>query len=281
MARLGGYAVTKGIELLRGLMDQGLVVFTTEDAEKMAKVLGIGRGHSLKLLHELRDGQWIRRIRRGLYHIDTGMLGLTTIHPFVVATHLVRPSAISHWSALNFHGFTEQVPLTVTATTPKKVVTPSMRETDTRRKSRHTWKIGMTEYEYVSVKHDHYFGLEDIWLDEHFRVSMTDKERTILDCFAFPRMFGGIQWVLSTLEEVIDRIDTEKLVAYAKRYGRVSIMKRLGWALESLGVPRVTLAPLRRIKSSAFYELDRMRVKRGVYDHDWMIVDNLAQRIIS
>jgi predicted transcriptional regulator of viral defense system len=278
---LARYAVTKGIELIRELTEEGLLIFDIEDAQRTVAPLGIGKGHLRKILHELTAGQWIKRIRRGLYVITMGTSGLVTVHPFAIATHLVQPSAISHWSALSFHGFTEQIPLTVTATTPKKVVTPSMHGADSQRRTKHTWKIDQTQYEYVSVKYGYYFGLEEIWIDEFFKIKITDKERTIIDCFAFPRMFGGIQWVLSTLEEVIDQIDLEKLVSYAIRYGKVSVMKRIGWSLEKLGVHESTLDSLRFVKASGFYEIDSTRVKRGTYDHNWRIVDNTAEKMVS
>lgn len=67
-------------------------------------------------------------MRRGLY-TTIGMESVANItHSFLIATHLVQPSAISHWSALQHHGLTEQIPQIITASTPTKVVTPSMRE---------------------------------------------------------------------------------------------------------------------------------------------------------
>jgi hypothetical protein len=48
--------------------------------------------------------------------------------PFAVTAALVQPCAISHWSALEHHGFTTQIPMAVQASTPRKVVTPEMRK---------------------------------------------------------------------------------------------------------------------------------------------------------
>ena len=270
------YSVTKGIELIRQLVDDGQIIFTIDDVQKKARSLGLSRGHLGKILHNLVDGRWITRIRRGLYAVAMEPLGPVIIHSFAIATHLVQPSAISHWSALSFHEFTDQVPLTVTATTPKKIVTPSMRSSDSRSKTKHTWKIDQTQYEYISTKPNRYFGLESVWIDEHFRIQITDKERTILDCFATPQMFGGMQWVLSTLEEVLDQLNLKKLISYAQRYGRVSIIRRLGWALDKMGVPESIVSTLDH-SQVGYSPLDPTRVKRGACDARWRIIDNISR----
>ncbi len=44
-----------------------------------------------------------------------------------IATSLVSPSAIAHFSALAHHGLTDQIPQVISAITTRKVVVPSMR----------------------------------------------------------------------------------------------------------------------------------------------------------
>src|SRR5690606_24669307 len=110
-----------------------------------------------------------------------------------ISAYLIQPSAISHWSALQHHGLTEQVPQIITASTTTKVLTPSMREKQQQKsKVKHAWEVAWVRYEYINVQQKHFFGIEKIWLDEHFVVSITDKERTLLDVFIYPKMFGGI-----------------------------------------------------------------------------------------
>ena len=82
------------------------------------------------------------------------------------------------------------------------------------------------------VKSEFFFGIEEVWVDQDFKVPVTDKERTMLGGFASPRMFGGMGEVLGILEQHVGEFDIEKLVAYALRYGKSSVIKRVGWALE-------------------------------------------------
>ncbi len=274
------YSVTIGIRLIRSLLAQGKRTFSVYDAWRIAQRLGKSRSHLRKILYELAVGGWIKRLRRGTYVITMETPSESDIQPFVISRELVKPSAISHWSALSFHDFTEQIPKIVTATTTKKVVTPSMRQTDSDLKKKHMWKVDQTYYEYVSVKQSHFFGFQEVWIDQFEKILITDKERTIIDCFAFPRRFGGIQWVISTLEEIIDQLDIEKLVSYAIRYGRTSVIKRLGWALSEIGVQASALKALRDYKTSTYFLIDLSRERKGSYQALWKVIDNREAQVI-
>jgi len=269
------YGNTKGLSLLQELANQGLFVFTVEDAKTLASRIGLSDNYLSQVLSHLSQAGWIIRLRRGLYAGTGSLPGGVQVHPFAVATRLVEPSAISHWSAMSYHGLTDQIPHIVTAFTPQKVVTPTMRRSNAKIGRKHSWDIWGARYEYVTVILDHFFGIEDVWVDERFRIPITDKERTILETFVSPRLFGGIGEALATLEEHIHELDLEKLVGYAKRYGKASAIKRLGWALERLEAPPEFVDRLKEIPIKGFRLLEPTRPRRGSYDKRWMIQNNL------
>jgi predicted transcriptional regulator of viral defense system len=268
------YSNTKGLRLLQELATQGLFIFTVADAKTQASKIGISDNYLSQILSHLEKAGWIVRLRRGLYAGTGSLPGGIRVHPFAIATRLVEPSAISHWSAMSHHGFTDQIPHVVTAFTLQKVVTPTMRESKGKIAGKHAWEVAGIRYEYVSVIPDHFFGIEEVWVDEHFRVPITDKERTILETFISPRLFGGIGEALQTLEEHIHELDLEKLIGYTVRYGKASVAKRVGWALERLDVPSESLDSLQRMPVKGFRLLDPTRPRRGPYDKRWMIQDN-------
>jgi predicted transcriptional regulator of viral defense system len=269
------YGNTKGLNLLQVLADQGLFIFTVGEAKTAAAKIGISDNYLSQVLSHLSQAGWIIRLRRGLYAGTGSLPGGVQVHPFAVATRLVEPSAISHWSAMSHHGFTDQIPHIITAFTPQKVVTPTMRESNAKTGGKHSWDVWGTRYEYVTVIPDHFFGIEGVWVDERFRIPITDKERTILETFVSPRLFGGIGEALATLEGHIHELDLEKLVGYSVRYGKASAIKRLGWALERLGAPSEFVDPLEKIPIKGFRLLDPTRPRRGPYDKRWMIQNNL------
>ncbi|MBM3298784.1 MAG: type IV toxin-antitoxin system AbiEi family antitoxin domain-containing protein [Deltaproteobacteria bacterium] len=272
------YSNTKGLQLLQELANQGLFIFTVADAEAPASKIGISENYLSQILSHLERAGWIVRLRRGLYAGTGSLPGGVRVHPFAIATRLVKPSAISHWSAMSHHGFTDQIPHVVTALTPQKVVTRTMRESKGEIVGKHAWEVAGVRYEYVSVVQDHFFGIADVWIDEHFRVSITDKERTILETFISPRYFGGIGEALQTLEEHVQELELGKLVGYAVRYGKASVAKRLGWALERLDARSEFLEPLQEMPVKGWRLLDPTRPRRGPYDKRWMIQNNLVGR---
>ena len=269
------YGNTKGLSLLQELANQGLFIFTVGEAKTVAAKMGISDNYLSQVLSHLSQAGWIIRLRRGLYAGTGSLPGGVQVHPFAVATRLVEPSAISHWSAMSYHGLTDQIPHIVTAFTPQKVVTPTMRESNAKTGGKHAWDVWGARYEYVTVIPAHFFGIEDVWVDERFRIPITDKERTILETFVSPRLFGGIGEALATREEHIHELDLEKLVGYAVRYGKASAIKRLGWALERLNTPAEFVDPLEKVPIKGFRLLDPTRPRRGPYDKRWMIHNNL------
>lgn len=272
----GEYGLSQGVALATSLAEAGLYVFTTEDAIRL-RPAGVGTARVRYLLKVLADAGWIIRLRRGLY-AGTGRLpGGVDVPPFVIATSLVSLSAIALTSALAHHGFTDQIPRVITAITPRKVVVPSMRGAGGD-KGQHLWHAGGLDFRYVVIVPERFaFGIETVWLDERFRVPVTDRERTLLDLFALPRVFGGLGEGLSVLERAADDVDLERLVAYAIRYDSIAVAKRLGWSLEQTGARQSALARLLRLPAAHFTALDPGRVRRGPRDRRWMIIDNRAE----
>ena len=272
----GRYGLSAGIVLARNLAEAGLYVFTTEDAVEL-RPSDVSPAWVSSLLKSLADAGWIVRLRRGLY-AGTGRLpGGVDLPPFAIATSLVKPSAIAHLSALAHHELTDQIPLSISAITPRKVVTPSMRGPKAPA-GPHLWHAAGLDFRYVVVTPERFgFGIETIWLDERFRVPITDRERTVLDLFALPRLFGGLGEGLGVLEHASGEIDVPKLVQYALRHGSIAVAKRLGWSLETTGTSSAVLAALQKLPASGYSPLDPGRVRRGRHDRRWMIVDNRAE----
>jgi predicted transcriptional regulator of viral defense system len=98
----------------------------------------------------------------------------------------------------------------------------------------------------------------------------------MLDGFIAPRRFGGMGEVLGILEAHVDQLELPKLVEYALRCGKGAAVKRLGWALEQVGIPPDTTAPLLDWPVAGYRALDPTRAAQGKCDRRWRIVNNLA-----
>jgi len=275
---MGAYARPGGIVLLDGLLADGRRIFTTEDARTVADALDIERSALPGLLQALAASGWVRRLRNGLYAVDETRRGGPAPHPFAIATALVQPSAISHWSALAYHGLTEQVPRLITASTTKDVVTPRMRagRCASGGNLASVWEINGLAIRYLRVQPARFWGFDEVRVDEFSRVRITDRERTVLDGFLAPEAFGSMEEVMGVLEEHLGEMDVPRLVAYALRYGRAATTKRLGYVLESLGVAADTLRALREAPVRGYRLLDPQGREDGRYAATWHLRLNLA-----
>jgi len=263
--------------LLRAILGEGHYIFDSNLAKQIAKKLGIQAANTTRLLSSLVNQGWLIRLKRGLY-AGTGQLpGQFEIPPFVIATHLISPAAISHWSALNYHGFTEQIPQRITAMTPQKITFPTQYQPNkTKPYKKHVWEVGGIYYEYINVKPECFFGIDKIWLDEYFCVEIVDKERAVLELFASIRYFGGIGEVLGIMKSSFGEINLKQLIQYAIQYNNAAVIKRLGWTLEYLKITIAEIEALHAFPIKGFRLLDPTRPKTGLYNKRWMILNNLT-----
>ena len=272
------YAHPQGLALLNHLVATVGPIFTITQASESGTTLGMPPEQVRTLLSRLAGSVWLARIKRGVYAVQTPLLG-AELHPFAVAAALMENSAISHWSALAHHGFTTQIPPMVQASTPQKVVTPEMRHGAAYRpRGRAAWRTLDMEFEFIHVKPEHFFGFQLVWVSRWHQVRITDPERTALDLFASSQLFGGTAAAIETLSGFLDRLNLAQLVAYALRYDVGAVIKRLGWALETLGAPREQLEPLRSYLASTTYLAEPSAPGAGVMVSRWRVRDNLSMR---
>ena len=272
------YGLPLGQKLVQELQQESRYVFNAAEAQKIG--LRLHASNVNDLLHRLTQAGLVRRLRRGYYAIAATSPSVPEIPEFYIATRMLEPSAISHWSAMSHHGLTDQIPRRITAFTSKKFITPAMRksgrtESNDLSKSGQFWEIDHVRYEYLYVLPRSFFGIEEIWLGELFKVPITDKERTLLEGFINPTYFGGFSVIMSILEQHLASLNLPKLVKYALQYETGSVIKRLGWAFQQLSVPEQEIAPLRTISARGYTLLDPAMSREGEYDSQWKIINNL------
>ena len=250
-----------GLQLLRHLVgEKGLNIFTLEHAQEAAKKLHIRASYVTELLHYLHKEGWIRRLKTGLYAVKSESGLGTTPHEYEIATALVSPCAISHWTAMHYHHLTQQIPNKVFALTPTGTAIPR--------------SVDKKHYQYVQVKPDRYFGFQKVWVEQS-QILITDVERTLLDGLMAPQHCGDFQEVLYAFKLAKGNINLEKLIHYALKLD-IAVMKRLGWILEHQNYSNSYLAKLLSVPIKGYRKLDPSRPASGPYDKKWMIRENLG-----
>lgn len=227
--------------LLCSAAEKGFSVLTTDDAREI-----MGEEKVLLILSRLSKKRWLKRLEKGKYLIlplSAGPKGLYCEDGFVLADKLVSPYTIAYWSALNFYGYTEQIPYTVFVATTK------------RKKDLEIEDLGL-RFKFVTILEKKFFGNKKRWIGSK-QVIITDREKTIVDCLDHPQYCGGIVeatkgvWEGFTQRELEPKTVTE----YADRMGNRTIFKRLGFLAETLSLPVDDFLPVWREKISTGYTL--------------------------
>lgn len=271
--RSPAYGEPAGIRLLHALDAAGQDPFTARQAAEAGTALGLSARHVATLLHRLAARGWLTRIKKGLYALNDPVTKLPKAHPFAIGAAIAAPSAVSHWSALQHWGLTEQVPAAVTLSSPVRTFPP--REHGGSSAGRQAWVVAGVRYLFVVVPRHRFFGVADVWVNERDRVPIFDRERALLDAFHHFHIFGSLSVALEVLEAHLTDIDTRRLVEYAVRLDVGAVIKRVGWALDRLAVPSDVLAPLRAYPARGDSPLDPGRPARGRHDPAWHVIENL------
>jgi predicted transcriptional regulator of viral defense system len=208
------------------------------------------------ILSRMEEKGFIERIEKGKYLIIPlgSEKGKYTLHEFVIASYLVEPYAISYWSAPHDYGLTEQIPSTVFIQTPA-------------RKKKNLMEIFGVNYQIIRVKEDKFFGVRKEWIEET-PVSITDKEKTIIDCLDKPHYAGGIVEIAKALKN--SSLNYNQLITFALRIDNFAVVRRLGYLCEKMGVP-FNLPPSR---SKKYLLLDPTMPTKGENDPKWRLVIN-------
>jgi predicted transcriptional regulator of viral defense system len=191
---------------------------------------------------------------------------------------MVSPAAISHWSAMHYHGLTDQVPRTVFVLTTVDTSVPRVRSAKANRR-KDGYPVGDTVYRFVQVKPKRFFGTEKVWVGD-VRVTITDPERTLLDGLSMPQYCGDFGEVLHAFEVKRRDLNLERVIDYALRWDAATA-KRLGWVLENQAVDTDLLKPLMQVSIKGYRKLDPTGPRRGTYNRRWMIQENLPGKIES
>lgn len=231
-------------------------VFTIDEA---GAVFDVERESLRVILSRMEDDGLVERLERGKYLVVplSARKGGYTLNEFVIGSQLVKPYAISYWSALNYHGLTEQIPSTVFIQT-------------TSRKKRRDQRIFGVRYLIVKISEPRFFGFEKAWLDNS-QVIITDREKTIVDCLDRPEYGGGVIEVAKALNNEV--LDYDRLSRYAVRIGNSGVVRRLGYLCEHLGTP----IKLPSIDARSYLYLDPTMPKRGAPDSKWRLKVNISQ----
>jgi len=248
-------------ELITAISSSGKRVFTVSDA---AQLLNVSNEAASKVIHNLTKKRKLQRIEKAKYLLippEAWKVGEYTEEGVIVASQLIEPYYLSYWTALSFHGWTEQPSRTIFVVTPKVKKPVELQGISIR---------------FVKLAPKRFFGFEERWVDNQ-KVNVADSEKTIIDCLDQPRYCGEIVEVVKGLWNGRKEIDFKKLLDYALRMNNGAIIKRLGFLMDVLEInkPKFRSGLLKNITPNYALLDPGEKGRAGSPNKEWNILVNI------
>ncbi|MDA8220047.1 MAG: hypothetical protein M0Z94_20790 [Dehalococcoidales bacterium] len=249
--------------LITALHEKRRTVFTVADAQE---ITGLGPKSARNFLGKLVQRGIATRLKPGLFNLvpfDLGREREYLGNPYVVARELAggHDYYVSHASAMDIHGMVTQPQLVVYATSPAPL--------------RGRTILG-AEFRFIRCKPEHMFGITEQWVDKTEKVRVSDLERTVIDGLKQPEYCGGIVEVAKGFWMRRDKMDVERLVAYALRLEVGAVVRRLGFILETYGLgDPAALDRLRSGLTATYQALDPTLPPEGRRTARWRLQLNV------
>lgn len=223
--------------------------------QQLSLLFHINIHKAYELIKRLKKHDLIQEIENGKYLVLGYDKKRILSNPFFIATHLVTPSYVSYWSALNYYGFTEQVPqVTFCATTKQKK--PIQLENYT--------------FTYSTIKKEKLYGYTKKTENE-LQIFIAEPEKALIDSLDIMKNAGGITEAANCINQALDTINKEKLIEYAQQFPNKSMISRLGYLLEHNQVDATSLQPY---KSTSYVLLNPKKKKTKQYNNRWHLIVN-------
>jgi len=210
-------------------------------------------GFSDKALRILIDTDFVKIIEKGKY-CRTNFSDENIIGSFIV-----KNGGIAYWTAMNFHGLTEQIPNVVYVQT-------------TQAKANKT--IFGVRYRFIHVKEDKLTGFKTYGYGNH-QFQITDIEKTIVDCFDLPQYGGGYNEIIKAFYKA--NLKPQKLVKYCKSIDNIAVTKRLAYLCELLEKPNLDyfIKYAHTIVKEKYNLFESDGDKQGKTNRRWRLIMNM------
>lgn len=232
--------------LVKTLEKAKLTVFTTQ---QLSVILGMDIASAVVRLSRLVKKGVLLRLTQGRYALPSSDI-------LVLASDIYSPSYVSLYSAFEYYGTTTQSPriIDVINTTTSKKLTISVEN-------------GKFDLRFIKTNPSLMFGYIKINQDGK-ELIIAEKEKAIIDGLLFLE-YVPLDEIFSC---IISGIDHKKIIEYAKKTNRQTVLKRLGYLLSTAGI-KCSINQFPYI-SSTYIPLDPRSPRQGCYDKKWRIIIN-------
>lgn len=250
------------LDVIADLIRMGKFVFSSEDLRRIYK---LNAQQASRLLRRLEKSKAIRRIHRGLFILDKRFL--TGIPTEVVISSLMKHKKyyLGLYTALKYWRLVDVILTEHFILTPERI-------------SKTRYKIDNYRVKIIKIKKTLFFGYVRVPMNARI-VNISNTEKTILDSVYFQE-YVSMRDVVNAFCKVRDKINVKKLIDYAIKFNKSSIIQRVGYILEKLAIAKSNeLKALKEYVSKRYFWLDAKGPKIEIErDDKWKVLCNLKVR---
>jgi len=244
------------------------------DAGTAVDLVGVSRGHAVKLLSSMARKNALHRVGRGRYAVipPDVLYGRRSyiVDPHLILDELMQSNGVdgryyvAYQSAAAIHGAAHQLPFVLLVTVPQQ---------------RRPIALGRARIQFVQLKQEKFFGFQQTTYHD-VPLNVSDPEKTILDCLERFDLCGGVAEVARTISVLIEEVERDKLLDYLQRMDNQALAQRLGLILERLSTAQEIegdlIAGIARQVGEYVYPLDPHGPEAGgVLEGRWRIRENV------
>jgi predicted transcriptional regulator of viral defense system len=241
--------------------------------EEIVKLLGGRPKVADHVIESLRRKGWLERATWGQYLVippEQGPDALGNSNLLALASRIANPYYIGFGTAAAHYGLTTQHRKVIFVVTPVR-----LRPRD----------VGESRVRIVNLSTNKFFGFESLDV-LGYKVMISDREKTAIDCIDHPALAGGVGEAATILATASRRFDWTKAADYLERIDSGALARRFGWLADyaKADVPRavrdrvLTLAGRSR-KTWLGPDPARARAVQGAigYDETWRLFVNVKR----
>lgn len=264
------YISKQSNELLSYFNDQDKKCFSYSEAKK---ALPFSKEGAVKqLLSDMTKRGLLMRLKKGLYYVIPYEQDAESFMPdwHLIAECLVNDAEhyIGYYSALQIHDLIVQPSLKEQIVVSQQIRPSSI-------------KIKDVPFQFIYHNENHFFGTKKMWIDRFHKVTCSDLEKTFIDCLFKPDYSGGIVEIARALYVSKEKIDFNKLFKYVEKFNSQSVLKRLGFLIDTLEIETGIIDKLQELKTKSYVLLDTELPKTGKMLSRWSIQQNIETETIK
>lgn len=182
------------------------------DYKDLSEIISENQNTVSSLVRDYVRKNYIEQVRKGLYVVISMETGASVANRFEIGSRILQGGYISHHSAFEYFGLTNQMMYTVQVSGDGRFR-----------------PFSFDGYEYQSFQQ----RIKEGAIQKENGIMVTDVERTVLDSINDLEKTGGLAELCQCLR-MIPFLDEDKLLSYMQQFNKQFLYQKTGFLLEQL-----------------------------------------------